>query len=301
MATQSPSLAPAEVYTGSRHGRAKKRRSSTPLWLVLLALVALGCFFAGRFFERTKGKADFGQLGGLTVLTEKQLDDVVASYVLDGEVYQITAREAMEQESSLDKMRNEDGTYIMPSAESVLSAARTAILMREVKARGIEVSNDEYVAYVADTFGTNDAEELATAYNMDVDTVRSRLHESAAIAKLRNEVVPSTASLPEQPVTPAEGEEELRTAIYATYIIELAGDEWDADQGAWVNYDGPYASALREYDVRPDSASYYAAETAYNVAYQLQGEGAQNAQAQWTEYVNGLLCEAKLAMSSIVS
>lgn len=300
MAKRSSSLAPAEVYTVPRHGHAKKH-VPTLVWIVLLVLVALAGFFAGRLLERTKGHADFGQLNGLTVLTEKQLDDVVASYVIDGEVYQITAREAMVQESSLDKMRNEDGTYLMPSAESVLSAARTAILMREVEKRGIEVSNDEYVAYVVETFGTNDAEELAAAYNMDVDTVRDRLRESAAIAKLRNEVAPAASSLPEQPATPAEGEEELRTPIYAAYIIELAGDEWDADQGSWVNYDGPYASALREYDVRPDSASYHAAQTAYNVAYQLSGEGAGNAQAQWTDYVNGLLCEAKLAMSSVVS
>lgn len=280
--------------------RARQRRGvPTLVWLILIVVAALGGYFAERYLP-LKGRVDFGQLGGVKVIKENQLDKPVANYVLDGKTYQITALEAMVQESSPDKMRNEDGTYLMPSAESVLSAARTAILMREVEKRGIKVSDDDSLAYMKKTFGTESIEELAREYNMDAATVQERLRESAAMAKLRAEVVSATAEEPAEPPTPNEGEEELRTQEFADYIIGLAGDEWDASTGAWAAYDGPYASALREYDVRSDSASYYAAQTAYNVAYQLYADQAANTNDEWTDFVNGLLCEASLALSSVV-
>lgn len=293
---KKPTLAPAEVYAAPRR---RGSRVPTYAWLVLMLVATFVGFFVGHYVMADP--VSFGELRGTTTITEAQLDKTVATYVLDGETYKVSARDAIAQGSSLDAVRNSDGTYLMPSAENVLAAARTAILMREVEARGIEVSDEEYVAYVEDTFGTTSADELAVAYNMDVETVRARLRESAAIAKLRQEVVSADESELAPPVNPDEDAQDVPTADYAAYIIGLAGDEWDSEKGIWASEDGPFASALREYDIRSDAATYEAAQTAYNVAYQLQSAKVTAAATQWTDFVNALLCEASLALSSIVS
>ena len=112
-------------------------RVPTAVWLVLLLCALIAGLFVGHFVFREK--VNFGKLNGQTVITEKQLDDAVATYVYEGETYEVTARDAIAQASSLDSVTAGDGKYLAPSAESVLSAARTAILMREVDARGITV------------------------------------------------------------------------------------------------------------------------------------------------------------------
>lgn len=292
---KSPQLAPASVYqTGPR-----RRGSSvaTPIWIVLIAVAAVLGFVLG---GRLHGSAGFGTLGGKTTLSESELDAVVATYTYHGSNHEITAREALAQQSSLDAVRISDGTYAMPSAESVLAAARTAVLMAEVEERSISVSDEELAAYVQQTFGTDDVASLASTYDMDEATARDRLRESAAIAKLRGEVVQTGAGEPSAPAEPAEDAWDTPTADYAAYIIGLAGDEWDSERGVWASDDGPFATALKEYDVRADAATYEAAQTAYNVAYQQRSASINAASIEWTEYVNGLLADANLAMSSIV-
>jgi C_GCAxxG_C_C family probable redox protein len=97
---------------------------------------------------------------------------VVGTYTYDGEVYEITAREAIAQQSSLDGIRISEGTYAMPAAESVLSAARTAVLMKDVEGHGITVSDEELLAYASETFGTDDIASLANTYGMDEETAK---------------------------------------------------------------------------------------------------------------------------------
>lgn len=290
-------LAPAAVYQApqARHGS----RVPTPVWLVLLVAAAIAGGYVGHVLLREPLKV--GELTARTTITEAQLDDVVATYRYRDEVHQVTAREAIAQASSLDAVRTAEGSYAMPSAESVLSAVRTSVLMREVEARGITVSDEELVAYASETFGTDDIVGLAATFTMDEQTVRDRLRESAAIAKLREEVVTPPQDAPAEPTAPKDGKLETASADYATYVIELAGDEWDAERGSWASYDGPYASALKDYDVRPDKATFAAAQTAYNVAYQLHTSSVTEANTQWTEFVNGLLCEVSLGLSSAVS
>ena len=274
-------------------------RVPTAVWMVLLLCALIAGLFVGHFVFREK--VNFGKLNGQTVITEKQLDDAVATYVYEGETYEVTARDAIAQASSLDSVTAGDGKYLAPSAESVLSAARTAILMREVDARGITVSDEELIAYATSTFGTDDIASLAGAYGMDETTIRDRLRESAAIAKLRAEVVTPAVGEPTQPTPPEDGDPATVSADYAAYIIGLAGAEWDSANGIWASPDGPYATALQNYDVRSDAASYEAAQTAYNVAYQQYSEGAVSEAQQWTSFVNERLCKAKLAMSSLAS
>ncbi|MBR3234464.1 MAG: hypothetical protein IKG11_02505 [Atopobiaceae bacterium] len=269
------------------------------LLCVLIALVAaMGGFFVGHFMLLSR--AAFGQLTNKTSISEKQLDKVVGTYRYKGKTYDITAREAIAQESSLDSMRNDDGSYRMPSTESVISAARTAVLMREVEERGISASDDEVASFASQTFGTSDMQDLARMYGMDEDTVRDRVRESTCIAKLRQEVAPAAQQPPAEPVAPEDGDPEAATADYANYIIALAGSEWDATNGIWVE-GGPFATALKEYNVSATSATYAAAQTAYNVAYQQYSADITGSADAWTAYVNDILCKASIAASTLAS
>lgn len=274
-------------------------RIPTVIWVLLVAAAAIAGAYVG--LNVLQKPISFGTLGGKTSISESELDAVVATYVYEDEVFEITAREAMAQESSPESMRNSDGSYVMPSAESVLSAVRMAVVMRDVEAHGIEVSDEELAAYVSDTFGTDDVASLAVSFGMSEEATRDRLRESAAMAKLRSEVVTTQSAEPTRPSAPEDGSEDAVSADYASYILQLAGDEWDAEKNTWKSEDGTYAKALKEFDISNESASYGAALTAYDVAYQFYSASSSAATTQWTEYVNGLLCKANLALSSIVS
>lgn len=296
MAVGDSPLAPSELYASSRR---KKRGIPALVWILLIAAAAAGGAYVG--MNVLQKPINFGTLGGQTTLSENELDAVIATYVWEDEVYEVTAREAMAHESSLDGMRNADGAYVMPSAESVLSAVRTAVLMRDVASRGITVSDEELAAYVSENFDTDDIASLAVAYGMDEETARARLQESAAMAKLRTEVVTAQSAEPARPSAPEDGSESAESADYASYILQLAGDEWDGKKNAWKSDDGPYATALKEYDISNESATYGAALTAYDVAYQYYSASIAAANTQWTDYVNEQLSKANLALGSIVS
>ena len=289
-------LKPATLYSAPQ----KKRGSRIPTLVWLLLLIA--AFVGGGYLGLTmRSSVDFGALDNVTSLTEQQLDKPIGTYVIDGETFEITARDAIAQQSSLEAMRNEDGTYAVPSTESVLAAARTAVLMREVEARGITVTDDELVTYAQETFGTSDFAQLGTTFSMDEETLKARLRESCATAKLRSLVVSEPVAAPEPPTPPEEGKEGELMSEYADYIINLVGDEWDSAKGDWASPDGTYAQALHDYEVKADGSTYDAATTAYNVAYQLYSANTTSPEVQWTEYVNTLLAKAKFSVSTIVS
>ena len=300
-------MAPSEVYTGVQ--RSHGSRVPTLVWLLLLVVALLAGAAGGVWYGyyQLQMPVSFGALEGQTTLTEEQLDEPVATYSIGDETFEVTAREAILQQSSLENAKVGEGVYAMPSTESVISAARTAILGREIESRGITVSDEELDAYVGETFGTTDYAALATEYRMDEETVRARLRESAAMAKLREQVIQASETTePAPPAAPADGNRVTASADYAAYIIALAGEEWSAEKGSWVNYDGPYAQALREYDVTADAATYEAAEVAYNLAYQSwaasdAGAASASEAQQWTDYVNGLLSKAHLAVGSLAS
>ena len=280
---------------GPRH-RQKKSLLPTPAWLALVVVAALG----GCLLGRSLPAAD-GMLAGATTVTEEQLDDPMATYVLGGATGVVTVRDAIAQQSSLEGTKNDDGTYEMPSVESAVAAARMQVLLREVEKRGITVGEDELTAYAADAFGTDDLASLAVNFGMDDATLQDRLREGALMARLRAEVVEEPGDVPTEPAKPSEDAWSTPTAEYAAYVIALAGDEWDADTGTWAADDGPFATALHDFDVQSDAATYDAALTAYRVAYQLKDAADKSADAQWTAFVNDLLCEARFTVCTLGS
>ncbi|MBR3157608.1 MAG: hypothetical protein IKF14_00770 [Atopobiaceae bacterium] len=292
---------------------------SAGAWAGIVAAALVVGLLIGHF---AMGGSSAGGSLNKTTLTESELDTVVAVYSYNGAGSNITAREVLEQNGTLDAAKDEDGNYTVPSADTILSYARNAIIAAEADSKGIEVTDDDLSAYAEEMLGSSDFSSIASTYGMDEDTVKEVLRGSAKMNKLRDEVVgkDNGGTAPEAPTAPevaapAEGEEQSEEAQqaaqdaandapkkeYADYIIKLAGDEWDAKKGKWKSDDGAYATALADYEVTKDGASYNAAQAAYYVAYQEYSTKQTEISEKWTDYVNGLLGNSAIDIHTLKS
>lgn len=286
--------APAQAIdsTSSDHGSTRHHNRAILIAAFVIAIIVAG---VGGYFIGRGGFGGASSAPGSALLTEGQLDATVASYTYKGARHDITAREAIESQYSLDSMKTDDGMYRAPSAETLVAYVRTQILLNEAEARGIEVTDDEVTAYAEQTYGTSDFATLATQYGLSEDQAREIVRNSTMIEKLYNQIAPaSTVALPEEPEQPADGDTSTRSKAYADYIINLAGDEWDAETGTWASTDGPYATALQGMDVTADSASYEEAIIAYYVAYQEYATRASQSSQAWTDFANTLFADADM-------
>ncbi len=249
------------------------------------------------------GTGGFGAKGtGSATVAEDQLDVAVASYVSGGAAHTITAREAIESSYSLDAVKNDDGTYAAPSAETVLACARMQILVADAESRGIEVSDDEVADYAETMLGTSDFSSIAESYQVTEDQARDIVRDSCLVDKLYQQVVPEAADLtaPEEPTAPADGSEDTASAEYGAYVIGLLGDEWDGSAGTWARTDGPYFEQLGAESFSADSATYGQALTAYYVALQQYSSASEEASAAWTDYANSLYAPASITIYGLI-
>ena len=261
---------------------------------VAAVMIAAVVFAIGGYFV---GSGGFGGHGtGTSALSEDQLDDVVASYTYNGARHDITARQAIETQYSVDNVKNDDGTYDAPSAETILGYVRTQILLADADARGIEVTDDELTAYAEEALGSSDYDQLAEQYGVTADQAKEIVRENCLQQKLLEQVVPDSAgaAAPEAPSEPADGNNETVDKQYADYIIGLAGDEWDSEAGTWARTDGPFYQALSGEDWSADGATYTQAQTAYYVAYQQYATQTTESQTAWADYINGLYANANV-------
>ena len=262
----------------------------------LYIIAAIACVviagIAGYFF----GHGGFGAKGtGSAAISEDQLDTPIASYAYNGKTYDVTAREVIEAQYSLDKAKNSDGKYAVPSSETVISYVRNQLLLKEAEGRGISVSSKERKAYAKNSIGTDDYSEMASSYGVTEDQAKQIVKENAIVSKLYQQVVGEDApTAPTAPTQPADGNTETASKEYADYIINLAGDEWDSSKGTWASEDGPYAQALKDQSFTADSATYAQAQMAYYVAYQQYSKSAQSVQSKWSDFANGLYGKANL-------
>ena len=290
-------------------------------WIgIAVAALVIGILI-GNFALGGGGAGASGALGK-TSLTEAELDTTVGTYTSNGKTVSISAREVIEQSSSLDAAKDADGNYTVPTADTVLTVARNKIIAAEAESRGLTVTDEDLSSYAEETLGTSDIDSIASSYGMDAETVTELLRQSAQMTKLRDEVVtateteaPEAPAVPEYATTDEEGNglptEEQQAAQekanttpkpeYAEYIIKLAGDEWDAEKGTWVAADGPYATALADYEVTADAATYEAAQAAYYVAYQDYSSAQSEVSSQWTDFVNGLLSNSSIQISTLMA
>ncbi len=293
-----------------REQRAQQQKASTtadkpltqeislPKWSI--AAIAVACILVGVLV----GHFLLGGISaqGRTTLSENELNTVVATMSYEGKTYDITAQEAIEATSTLDAMKNDDGTYNMPSAESAISAARNKVLQAEVEKAGITVSDADVQAYAEEYLGTSDYAQIAEQYGMDEASVKEVLTEAAGTRKLYDSVVTETSiTAPTAPEEPEEGQEDTPNATYGAYIVGLLGDEWDADANTWARTDGPFYSALGSEQFSADSATYNQALTAYYTAYQQYVEEYSQSTSAWTDFYNGCLSNATIDVSTLTA
>lgn len=247
------------------------------------------------------GSGGFGGTGtGTATVGEDQLDTVIASYTYNGASHDITVRSAIESEYSLESAQNSDGTYSVPSAETIISTVRNNILVSEAESRGIEVSDDEMDQFAESMLGSSDYATLATQYGVTEDQAKDIVRERALIQKLYSQVVPeaSTATAPTEPTAPENGDTSTSSAEYAQYIIDLAGDEWDSENNTWASTDGSYYVALGD-AFTGDTATYEQAVTAYYVAYQEYSNQMSGYTTTWTDFANGLFANANIRLYGV--
>ena len=271
-----------------------------PAWLAIAAACLVLGVVLGRFVLGGGGAS--GALAGKSTVTEAELDQPYATYTYKGKKASISVREIIEQNGTLEAAKDEEGNYTLPSAEYALNAARTAILNSEVESRGIEVSEDDAKAYAEKALGTSDYEAIGATYGMDADAVKELIIENCRLNTLREEIVGGELpTMPEAPTAAEEGKEAEVTKAYAEYIINIAGDAWDAKKKAWKEADGAYATALADSTFSADGASYNDAQTAYYVAYQEYSQKQTEMGSSWTDYLNSLMSNASIEIHSLVS
>ena len=109
----------------------KHKKTMIAAFVVAIVIAAVVGFFIGN--------GGFGGKGvGSATLTEDQLDSTVASYSYNGKKSDITAREAIESQYSLDTVKDGDGNYTAPSADVILSYVRNKILLDAAEDEGAD-------------------------------------------------------------------------------------------------------------------------------------------------------------------
>lgn len=279
-----------ETDSDANDRASKHKKTMIAAFVVAIVIAAVVGFFIGN--------GGFGGKGvGSATLTEDQLDSTVASYSYNGKKSDITAREAIESQYSLDTVKDSDGNYTAPSADVILSYVRNKILLDAAEDEGITVSSKEMKKYAEDSIGTSDYDTMAKQYGVSKDQAKQIVRQSATLQKLyKKKVGDSSASMPTAPTEPADGNEETASKDYADYIINLAGDEWDSEKGTWKDADSTYAKAFANDAFTADSATYKQAMTAYYTAYQQYSSQASSASSKWTEYANGLYAKANISI-----
>ncbi|WP_417228879.1 hypothetical protein [Thermophilibacter sp.] len=269
----------------------------TAAWVVIaVAALAIGVA-AGHFLLGGVGTVS---LSGRTTLSAGELDSTIATYTVNGTTTPITAREVLEEASGSSSLTaNEDGTYDVPSASSVLTYAQNQIILADAEARGLSATDEEIDEFVSTNLGS-DLSTLASSWGITEDEARSIVADAVTMRKLQDEV--ATVELPEQPVAPsepAEGAEDTPTAEYAQYVISLLGDEWDSDANTWARTDGTYYATLSGYEISNDAATYAAASAAYSVASSVYEEAYTQVSEELGAYTDGLLSRATIQIGSL--
>lgn len=269
----------------------------TRAWITIAAAALVVGVLAGHFLLGGSGTVS---LAGRTTLSAGELDSTIATYTYGGKTTPITAREVLEEASGTNELTaNEDGTYDVPSASTVLTYAQNQIILDDAAARGITASDEEIDEFVTGSLGS-DLSTLASNWGISEDDARSIVGDAVVMRKLQDQVATTTLpEMPAEPAEPAEGEEDTPTAEYAQYVIGLLGDEWDADANDWARTDGTYYATLSSYEISNDAATYAAATAAYSVASSAYQTAYNQVSEELGAYTDGLLSQATIQLGSL--
>ena len=274
-----------------------KKNSKIFIGVGAVILFALGIVI-GRFLLGGGGAT--GSLNGRTTLSEGELNTPIASYTYSGQTKEVTAREVIENTTGLEASKQSDGTYAVPAADKIIGYVRTALVVAEAQSKGITVSDDEVNTYMQTNFKTTDVSQIASKFKLSEDVVKKMINDAAIMKKYRDSVLTTALpNAPQQPTPPEDGNSETTSQEYAQYIIGLAGDEWDAKNNTWASQDGDYYKQLSAYSISNDSASFAAAQTAYQVAMSKYSAVASKASQEWSQKINEILGKASIAVYSL--
>lgn len=286
------------LATGAERDGDARRALPTAAWVAIAAAALVVGVLAGHFLL---GGAGSVSLGGRTTLSAGELDSTIATYTVDGRTVGVTAREVLvEASGSSEISANEDGTYDVPSASTVLTYVQNQLILADAEARGLTATDEQIDEFVTGSMGS-DLATLAQSWGISEDEARAVVSDAVTMRNLQDEV--STVDLPEQPVAPAEpdeGAEDTPTAEYAQYVIGLLGDEWDSDANTWARTDGTYYATLSGYDISNDAATYAAASAAYSVATSVYQEAYATVSEELGAYTDSLLSRASIQIGSLV-
>lgn len=286
------------LATGAEQDADVRRALPTAAWVAIAAAALVVGVLAGHFLL---GGAGSVSLGGRTTLSAGELDSTIATYTVDGRTVGVTAREVLvEASGSSEISANEDGTYDVPSASTVLTYVQNQLILADAEARGLTATDEQIDEFVTGSMGS-DLATLAQSWGISEDEARAVVSDAVTMRNLQDEV--STVELPEQPVAPAEpdeGAEDTPTAEYAQYVIGLLGDEWDSDANTWARTDGTYYATLSGYDISNDAATYAAASAAYSVATSVYQEAYATVSEELGAYTDSLLSRASIQIGSLV-
>ncbi|MBR2835043.1 MAG: hypothetical protein IKE43_04970 [Coriobacteriales bacterium] len=235
-----------------------------------------------------------------SVLSEAELSTVVATYKYNGQIYQITAKDAIEDASTVEAQRRTDGLYNAPTADMILSRARNEILAKLVKDNGITISQEEANQFALDTMGTSDISELASSYGISETAMQRMLVESAGAMKLYSRIA-GTGNAPQEPVPPDNADTETANYAYAEYIKGLLGSLWNYETNTWADTNNEYYRALSNMVFSADSANFEAAEAAFGVAYAAYLNSNTSDTEKWINFLNQYLDNAAINIYTLHS
>lgn len=286
------SVVSADEQDGQEH-----RTLPTAAWVAIAVVALVVGVLAGHYLLGSSGTIS---LDGRTTLAASELDSTIATYTFDGQTTAVSAREVLvEANGGADPSANDDGTYDIPTASTVLTYVQNQIILQDAEDRGITASDEDVDEFVEESFGT-DLATLASSWGIEEDAAREMVAEAVIMRKLQDSVASTTLpDLPDEPEAPADGEEDEPTAEYAQYIIDLLGDEWDADADTWARTDGSYYATLSSYDISNDSATYAAATAAYGVAASEYREAYTQISEELGDYSAALLSRATIQLGSL--
>ena len=274
-----------------------RKNSKVFIGVGALVLFALGLVI-GRFLLGGGGAS--GSLNGRTTLSEGELNTPIASYTYNGQTKEVTAREVIENTAGLEASKQSYGTYAVPPADKIIGYVRNALVVAEAQSKGITVTDDEINNYMQTNFKTTDVSQIASAYKLSEDVAKKLINDAVIMKKYRDSVLTTTLpDAPQAPTAPEDGNSETTSQEYAQYIISLAGNEWDANNNTWASQDGDYYKQLASFAISNNSASYAAAQTAYQVAMSKYSAVASKASQEWSQKINEILGKASIAIYSL--
>lgn len=300
-AADSVANMPAAKKAAKKREKLLKKQNKKPhtakFWVCLIIIALLVGFFAGKCLF---GIMPLGTMSGKTALTEGQLDSVVATYSNKGRIVSVTARDVLDHTLGLESARDGDN-YSYPTASDTLEYVQNQVLNEEVQAKGIEVSDEDMDAYANKMLGSTDYDTIAAQYGMSVDNVKQAVREAAGVEKLYNQVTSQDAanaiSAPEEC---PDAEKDVASEKYGQYITHLLGDEWDTKNERWASTSGKYYSDLKDEKFTSKSATYNQAKKAYDIAVKDASSDEQTASKTWTDYIDGILANASIAIGEII-